>query len=86
MQALELLYETPFGDFDVLAAAPGPGGRDYIEYHSLAADSVTVDINGIRVAVASPEHLLASKIGARRPKDLRARKELERLASELADD
>jgi uncharacterized protein (DUF952 family) len=81
LQVLELLYETPFGDLDVLAAALGPGGRGHIEHSSLAADAVTVDIDGIRVAVASPEHLLASSIGAGRPKDLRAREELERWAS-----
>ena len=86
LQALELLYETPFGDLDVLAAVLGPGGRGSIEYESLAVDSVMVDLGGIRVNVASPAHLLASKIGARRPKDLRAREHLERWASELADE
>lgn len=86
LQALELLYETPLGDLDVLAAALGPGGRGYIEYEELAAGSVAVDLGEIRVAVASPAHLLASKLGARRPKDLRAREELERLASELAEE
>jgi uncharacterized protein (DUF952 family) len=85
LRVLELLYETPWGDLDVLAAALGPDGRGYIEYESLAADSVTVDVEGIRVAVASPAHLLASKLGARRPKDLRAREELERLAAEFTD-
>jgi uncharacterized protein (DUF952 family) len=83
LQALELLYETPFGDLDVLAAALGPGGRGYIEYDELDAGSVTIDVGGTPVAVASPAHLLASKIGARRPKDQRALEELERLASKF---
>jgi uncharacterized protein (DUF952 family) len=85
LQALELLYETGFGDLDVLAAALGPDGRGYIEYDALAAGSITVDLGGIPVPVASPAHLLASKMGARRPKDIRAREELERLAAEFAE-
>jgi uncharacterized protein (DUF952 family) len=83
LQALELLFETPFGDFDVLAAAVGPDGRGFIEYEELEAESITVALGGVRLAVASPAHLLASGIGARRPKDLRVRAELERLAAEL---
>ena len=78
LQALELLFETPFGDFDVLAVALGPGVQGFIEYETLAADAVTIALDGIEVAVASLSHL-ASKLGARRPKDLRARVELERL-------
>jgi uncharacterized protein (DUF952 family) len=85
LEALELLYETRFGDLDVLAAALGPGGRGSIEYDALAAGSITADLGGILVPVASPAHLLASKIGARRPKYIRARKELERLAAGFAD-
>jgi uncharacterized protein (DUF952 family) len=81
LQALELLYETPLGDLDVLAAALGPDGRGFIEYDALAADARTVHVDGVAVAVASPAHLLASSAGARRPKDLRARAELERLAA-----
>jgi uncharacterized protein (DUF952 family) len=85
LQALELLYETPWGDFDVLAGVLGPAGRGYIEYDTLAADSREIVLDGIRVAVASPAHLLESKVGARRPKDIRAREELERLTSERTD-
>jgi hypothetical protein len=85
LQALELLYETPLGDLDVLAAALGPGGRGHFEYDELDAGAVTIDVEGIPVAVASPSHLLASKIGARRPKDQRASEELERLASKFAE-
>ncbi len=85
LQALELLYETPYGDLDVLAAVIGPGGRGYLEHKALVADSVTTDVGGIRVVVASPAHLLASKVGARRPKDLRALGELERLVSRGAN-
>ncbi len=81
LQALELLYETPFGDLDILAAVLGPGGRGFIEYPELVADAVTIRVEGMAIAVASAAHLLASKIGARRPKDLRAREELERLAA-----
>jgi uncharacterized protein (DUF952 family) len=84
LQALELLFETPFGDVDVLAAAVGPDGRGSLAYEELEAESLTVTLAGVRLAVASPAHLLASKIGARRPKDLRARAELERLAAEFA--
>jgi hypothetical protein len=66
------------------AAALGPGGRGFIEYGSLVAGSVTADLGEIQVRVASPAHLHDSKIGTRRPRDIRAREALERLASELA--
>jgi uncharacterized protein (DUF952 family) len=78
-EALELLFETRHGDFDVLFASLGSDGRSEVGYDELRASAVRVDVEGRVVWVASPEHLVASKLAARRPKDLRARTELERI-------
>ncbi len=77
--SLELLFETPHGDLDILFGSLAPGGRSEIAYPVLRASAVPVDVEGRAVAVASAEHLIASKLAARRPKDLRARERLERL-------
>jgi uncharacterized protein (DUF952 family) len=78
-ETMELLFETPLGDFDVLFANLAPDGRGEIGFRELAASAVGVEVEGRPVAVASAGHLVAAKLAARRPKDIRAREELERL-------
>ncbi len=77
---LDFLFETPLGDLDLVFHPLQPGGPDF-DFETLQASAVPVSVGGFAVLVASPEHLLASKLGAPRPKDLRARTELERIAS-----
>jgi len=83
-ESLELLFETAHGDLDVLFASLAPDGRGEVQYPELAPSAASVEIAGRTVSVASPDHLLASKLAARRPKDLRAREALERLVAEAS--
>jgi uncharacterized protein (DUF952 family) len=78
-EALELLFETDRGDVDVLFGLDGGDGRREVPYAELLASAVWIVLDGRAVAVASPQLLVASKLGSRRPKDVRARAELERL-------
>lgn len=80
--SLELLFETRHGDLDILFASLGPDGRTEIPFEEVVRSAVTVQVDGRPIRVASPEHLLASKLAARRPKDLRARAALERLVAD----
>jgi uncharacterized protein (DUF952 family) len=82
--SLELLFETRQGDLDILFASLGPERRGEIPYEELIGSSITIELAGRPVRVASPEHLLGSKLAARRPKDLRAREALERLVAETS--
>ena len=77
--ALDHLFETDLGDLDIVFETLGPDGRGSLDHRGLAEDTITVEVAGRSVVVASPASLLASKGGARRPKDLRALAELERL-------
>lgn len=72
---LDLLFETPFGDFDVCARPLSPG----LTYADLVETAIPVDVAGRAVLVGAPERIASSKLNARRPKDLRVRDELERL-------
>jgi uncharacterized protein (DUF952 family) len=76
--SLDLLFETPFGDVDVIARPLSPG----LTYEALIGGATLADVDGRPVPVAAPAAIAASKLGARRPKDVRARDELERLAAE----
>ena len=78
-ETMELLFETPLGDFDVLFANLASDGRGEIGYEEVATSAVEVEVGGRPVAVAAPDRLVASKLAARRPKDVRAREALERL-------
>lgn len=80
--SLDFLFETPFGDLDLVFHPIGPEGRGTFAYEFLATDAVAIRIGASGVSVASPARLLASKVGGGRPKDLRAREELERLVRE----
>jgi uncharacterized protein (DUF952 family) len=76
--SLDYLFETPFGDLDIVLGALGPAETDRFDYDDLVSRAVRVDVGGRPIDVASPADLLASKAGAGRPKDIRARAELER--------
>ncbi len=80
-ESLELLFETRHGDLDILFGSLAADGRTEVAYSMLLASAIGVDVGAVTVAVAAPEHLLASKLAARRPKDLRARTALERLVA-----
>src|SRR5262249_33667608 len=67
--SLDLLFETPLGDFDVLARPLSPG----LSYAELIDGATAVSVEGRQVPVAAPSAIAASKRGARRPKDLRVR-------------
>jgi uncharacterized protein (DUF952 family) len=81
-ESLDLLFATRHGDLDIVLASLAPDGRDEVPYADLDASAVRVEVDGRPVAVASPAHLLASKLAGRRPKDLRAREALERMVAE----
>ena len=81
--AVDLLYETRLGDLDVMPSVLGPEGRGEMDFEMLSTDATTVDLDGLAIPVAPLAMLLASKLGARRPKDVRARAELERLAADI---
>jgi uncharacterized protein (DUF952 family) len=80
--SLDFLFETPLGDFDVVFGPIGADGRGEMSYEELVRSAVPVEVEGRSVDVASPADLLASKGGARRPKDRLALAELERLVRE----
>ena len=81
-ESLELLFETRHGDLDILFASLDADGRTEIPFEEVARSAVTVAVHGRPIRVASAEHLLASKLAARRPKDIRAREALERLVAQ----
>lgn len=57
-------FETPHGDFDVLGDVAGI--RSFEELRSTAGEE---EVAGIRVRVASLDHLISMKRAANRPKD-----------------
>jgi hypothetical protein len=74
------LFETAFGDFDVVPRPYGPNGKiDRFDYDRLCEQAVTVEIFGETVRIAGIDDLVASKLSRRRDKDLRAMPELQRL-------
>ena len=74
------LFETDFGDFDVVPRPYGPrGDADRFTFDTLDARAVTLRAFGVETRVASLDDLIASKMSRRRDKDVRAFAELERL-------
>ena len=57
-------FVTPLGDLDVLADIAGISS-----YDDLCAAAQVMEIGGVRVPVASIDHLIAMKRAANRPKD-----------------
>jgi hypothetical protein len=77
---LDHLFETAFGDFDVVPRPYGPNGKiDRFDYDRLSDRAETIEIFGETVRIAGTDDLVASKLSRRRDKDLRAMPELQRL-------
>lgn len=56
---------TDLGDLDLLGTPSGTAG-----YEELDPDAISIDLNGLRIRVSSPEKLIRMKKAAGRPKDL----------------
>jgi len=81
LEALDYDFDTALGDLDLIVRPLGPKPSDDLAYAALIGSARLVEVGGRAVRVADAEHLVASKLGSRRPKDLRVRDELERLAT-----
>lgn len=71
-------WTTDAGWFDVLADIPASDGRR-LRYEDVLDTTVTFEVGGVTVAVASLDVIIASKEWANRPKDLIALPELRKL-------
>jgi hypothetical protein len=71
-------FDTRFGPFDILGDAAGAP-----KYETLREDGVEATLFGVRVRVASLDHLIAMKEAAGRPRDLLAASEYRVIADEL---
>lgn len=80
LQSLDYDFDTALGDLDLIVRPLGPLSSDDLAYDALIGTARVVDVGGRAVRVADPERIVSSKLGSRRPKDLRARPELEQLA------
>ncbi|HXX61648.1 MAG TPA: hypothetical protein VEI48_10205, partial [Candidatus Sulfotelmatobacter sp.] len=58
-------FSTDAGDLDIIATPAGTAG-----YHDLSRTAATIDLDGMRVQVASIDDLMRMKLAAGRPKDL----------------
>jgi hypothetical protein len=81
LDALDYDFDTVLGDLDLIVRPLGRKPSDDLAYAALIGTARVVDIGGRTVRVADAEHLVASKLGSRRPKDLRVREELERIGT-----
>ena len=82
LESLDFDFDTSLGDLDLIVRPLGASLSDDLTYGSLIGTAQVVHVGERAVPVAAPQHLVASKLGARRPKDLRVRDELERLDGE----
>jgi len=73
-QGMNFTFETDFGDIDLLGELSGVG-----DFPKIARDSITIQLHGMKIQVASLDTLIRSKRAAGRPKDLNALPELEAL-------
>jgi hypothetical protein len=87
LERLDHLYETAFGDFDVVPCPFGPKrAEDRFTYADLVARAVTLDAFGAEITVADVDDLIASKMSRQRVKDVRAYPELARLRAKTSRD
>lgn len=73
-------FTTLYGELDVVPYPYGPHGKaDRFSYEQLQKRAITRTVFGVPVLVAGFNDLVASKLSARRAKDLRLLPEIERL-------
>jgi uncharacterized protein (DUF952 family) len=82
LDSLDYDFDTALGDLDLIVRPLGPLATDDLAFSTLIGTARTVRVGERSVRVAAPERLVGSKLGSRRPKDLRVRPELERLAAD----
>jgi uncharacterized protein (DUF952 family) len=81
LESLDYDFDTTLGDLDLIVRPLGPQPSDDLAYADLVGTARLVDVGGLEVRVADAERIVASKLGSRRPKDLRNRVALERLVT-----
>lgn len=80
LETLDSLFQTKLGELDVVPFPYGPHGKiDRFTYEDLRSRAVIKSAFGIHIPVAAFEDVVASKLSARREKDLRILPEIERL-------
>ena len=72
-------WRTAAGDVDVLLGIPGGGRRKLVRYQQLVENATELEVDGLRVLVASLDDIIRSKELAGRPKDREALAELRSL-------
>lgn len=80
-QGLNFTLTTDVGDIDLFGEIVGGGG-----YEAMVADTVEIEVFGIRCRCLDLEKLIAVKRAAGRPKDLEAIAELEAIREERGRD
>jgi hypothetical protein len=78
------LFETPFGEIDILPVVVGAGGwGSTANYAELSPKSVIITAFGLPIQVAAFDEIMASKLAIRRPQDIAAEAELKRVVALL---
>lgn len=73
-RGMNFTFETDFGDLDLLGELSGVG-----QFPALERDAVAIDLDGVKIGVASLDAVIRSKRAAGRAKDLSILPELEAL-------
>jgi hypothetical protein len=80
LETFDSLFQTKLGELDVVPFPYGPHGNvDRFTYEDLRSRAVIKSAFGVHIPVAAFEDVVASKLSARREKDLRILPEIERL-------
>jgi hypothetical protein len=72
-------WRTAAGDVDVLLGIPRGSRFELLRYEQLAENATELDVDGLRILVASLDDIIRSKEVADRPKDRAALEELRSL-------
>jgi hypothetical protein len=72
-------WRTAVGDVDVLLGIPQTSRWDLLRYRQLAGNATELEVDGLRILVASLDDIIRSKEIADRPKDREALEELRSL-------